>query len=103
MRHGFSTRRNRCVEVSRSCSRSPAGSPTTSCHCRRAPSRSGNTVLPVSCPGGWRPSDDGRGVRLQLSETAESLKAYPFRFLLSMEVRLAPSALEISTTVTKSQ
>lgn len=50
----------------------------------------------------WRMEalEDGRGVRLQLSETAESLKAYPFRFLLSMEVRLAPSALEISTTVT---
>ena len=44
--------------------------------------------------------EDGRGVGLELSDTAETLKAYPFRFLLRMEVRLAPSALEISTTVT---
>jgi galactose mutarotase-like enzyme len=44
--------------------------------------------------------DDGRGVLLQLSDTPDTLKAYPFEFLLSMEVRLAPGALEISTTVT---
>ncbi|MFO7630864.1 MAG: galactose mutarotase [Prochlorococcaceae cyanobacterium] len=49
----------------------------------------------------WRlePLADGRGIQLQLSETAETLKSYPFPFLLSMEVRLAPAALEISTTV----
>ncbi|MCH9713431.1 MAG: galactose mutarotase [Cyanobacteria bacterium] len=42
---------------------------------------------------------DGRGVALQLSDTPETLQAYPFEFLLRMEVRLAPGALEISTTV----
>ncbi|MFU8885902.1 MAG: galactose mutarotase [Cyanobacteriota bacterium] len=42
---------------------------------------------------------DGRGVALQLSDTAETLQAYPFQFLLRMEVRLAPGALEVSTTV----
>ncbi len=42
---------------------------------------------------------DGRGVALELSDTAETLKAFPFPFLLRMEVRLAPAALEISTTV----
>jgi len=42
---------------------------------------------------------DSRGVRLQLVDTPETLQFYPFRFLLSMEVRLAPGALEISTTV----
>lgn len=46
------------------------------------------------------PLADGRGVALHLSETPETLQAYPFQFLLSMEVRLAPGALEISTTVT---
>lgn len=50
----------------------------------------------------WRMQEleDGHGVCLQLNETADTLKAYPFRFLLSMEVRLAPHALDISTTVT---
>ncbi len=50
----------------------------------------------------WRlePLADQRGVGLQLSDTPQTLQAYPFRFLLSMEVRLAPGALEISTTVT---
>jgi galactose mutarotase-like enzyme len=43
---------------------------------------------------------DGRGIALELSETAETLQAYPFAFLLHMEVRLAPAALEIATTVT---
>jgi glucose-6-phosphate 1-epimerase len=42
---------------------------------------------------------DGRGVQLLLTDTPETLKAYPFAFLLSMEVRLAPGALEISTSV----
>jgi len=45
------------------------------------------------------PLADGRGVALELSDTAETLKAYPFQFLLRMEVRLAPGALEIGTTV----
>ena len=50
----------------------------------------------------WRlePLADGRGVLLQLSDTPETQQAYPFAFLLSMEVRLAPGALEIATTVT---
>ena len=49
----------------------------------------------------WRmePLADGRGVRLELSDTPKTLQAYPFQFLLSMDVRLAPGALEISTTV----
>jgi galactose mutarotase-like enzyme len=49
----------------------------------------------------WRmePLADGRGVALELSDTEETLKAYPFQFLLRMEVRLAPGALEIATTV----
>lgn len=42
---------------------------------------------------------DGRGVMLQLADTPETLQSYPFRFLLSMEVRLAPGTLEITTTV----
>ncbi len=50
----------------------------------------------------WRmePLADGRGVALELTDTAETLQAYPFAFLLRMEVRLAPGALEIDTTVT---
>ena len=43
---------------------------------------------------------DGQGVALELGDTPETLQAYPFQFLLRMEVRLAPSALEISTTIT---
>ena len=43
---------------------------------------------------------DGRGVALELGDTPETLEAYPFQFLLRMEVRLAPAALEISTTIT---
>jgi len=43
---------------------------------------------------------DGRGVALELSDTPETLQAYPFQFLLRLEARLAPGALEISTTVT---
>jgi len=39
-------------------------------------------------------------VLLQLSDTPETLQAYPFAFLLSMEVRLEAGALAISTTVT---
>ena len=49
----------------------------------------------------WRmePLADGRGVSLQLSDTPETLQSYPFQFLLTMEVRLATDALDISTTV----
>jgi galactose mutarotase-like enzyme len=42
---------------------------------------------------------DGRGVQLQLTDNEETLKSYPFSFLLTMAVRLAPGALEITTTV----
>jgi len=42
---------------------------------------------------------DGRGVSLELSDTPETRQSYPFPFQLRMEVRLAPGALEISTTV----
>ncbi|MCP9774034.1 galactose mutarotase [Cyanobium sp. WAJ14-Wanaka] len=51
-------------------------------------------------PWQMEPLADGRGVQLQLSDTPETLAAYPFAFLLSMEVRLAAGALEINTTVT---
>lgn len=49
----------------------------------------------------WRmaPLADGQGVALELTDTAETLQAYPFQFLLRLEVRLAPGALEIATTV----
>ena len=50
-------------------------------------------------PWQMEPLVDGRGVLLQLSDTPETLQSYPFPFLLSMEVRLAAGALEISTTV----
>jgi galactose mutarotase-like enzyme len=50
-------------------------------------------------PWQLEPLADGRGVLLQLADTPDTLKAYPFEFLLSMEVRLAPGALEISTTI----
>jgi galactose mutarotase-like enzyme len=53
-----------------------------------------------SLPWQMEPLADGRGVRLRLSDTPETLQAYPFQFQLRMDVRLAPSALEISTTVT---
>lgn len=43
--------------------------------------------------------EDGAGVQLQLGETHETFKAYPFWFLLTMEVRLAPGALEITAIV----
>ena len=42
---------------------------------------------------------DGRGLQLQLCETKETFETYPFWFLLTMEVRLAPGALEITTII----
>ena len=51
-------------------------------------------------PWQMEPLADGRGVSLQLRETPDTLKAYPFQFQLTMEVRLAAGALEISTTIT---
>lgn len=50
-------------------------------------------------PWQMQPLADGRGVALELTDSPETLQAYPFQFLLRMEVRLAPAALEISTTV----
>jgi len=49
----------------------------------------------------WRmePLADGRGIALELSDTPETLQAYPFAFQLRMEVRLAAGALQIATTV----
>ena len=51
-------------------------------------------------PWQMEPLADGRGVALELTDTPETLKAYPFQFLLRLEVRLAPGALEIGTTIT---
>jgi len=45
------------------------------------------------------PLADGQGVRLQLADSEATLQVYPFPFLLSMDVRLATGALEISTTI----
>ncbi len=42
---------------------------------------------------------DGTGVQMQLGEDHETFKAYPYWFLLTMEVRLAPGALEITAIV----
>jgi len=50
-------------------------------------------------PWQMRPLADGRGVELELTDSPETLAAYPFPFCLTMEVRLAPGALEISTRV----
>jgi galactose mutarotase-like enzyme len=43
--------------------------------------------------------EDGSGVALELTDSPETIRAYPFAFRLTMAVRVAPSALEISTTV----
>ncbi|QNJ27934.1 aldose 1-epimerase family protein [Synechococcus sp. A15-24] len=43
--------------------------------------------------------DDQRGVRLSLSSTDDTLTAYPFAFVVEMEVRSVAMALEISTTI----
>ena len=43
--------------------------------------------------------DDQSGVRLSLGSSADTLKAYPFSFLLEMEVRPAADALEIITSI----
>ena len=43
--------------------------------------------------------DDQSGVRLSLSSSADTLKAYPFPFLLEMEIRPVANALEITTTI----
>jgi galactose mutarotase-like enzyme len=42
---------------------------------------------------------DGGGVQLQLGDTEEILKSYPFGFQLTIEVRLAPREREITTIV----
>jgi len=43
--------------------------------------------------------DDQSGVRLSLSSNDETLAAYPFDFLMEMQVRPVAMALEISTTI----
>ena len=45
------------------------------------------------------PLEDGRGLRMTLSHTDQTLKAFPFAFLLHLEVRLAASALELTVQV----
>ena len=42
---------------------------------------------------------DGAGVRLQLSESTETLQAYPFVFHLNLEARLDVGALALATTL----
>ena len=43
--------------------------------------------------------DDQSGVRLSLSSTDDTLAAYPFAFVVEMEVRPVAMALEINTTI----
>ena len=43
--------------------------------------------------------EDSLGVRLELTDTAETLAAFPFPFLLQLDYRLAPSALEVTMTL----
>ncbi len=43
--------------------------------------------------------DDQSGIRLSLQSTGQTEAAYPFAFLLEMEVRPVDQALEISTTI----
>ncbi|MCP9926942.1 galactose mutarotase [Cyanobium sp. CH-040] len=50
-------------------------------------------------PWQLRPLADGRGIALELEHNATTLALYPFRFLLRLEVRLAPGTLEIAATV----
>ena len=49
----------------------------------------------------WELSElaDGRGVRLELSDTPATLADFPFPFLLQLDYRLAPSALEVTITL----
>jgi len=50
-------------------------------------------------PWQLRPLADGRGIGLELEHNATTLALYPFRFLLRLEVRLAPGTLDISALV----
>ncbi|MAF46234.1 MAG: galactose mutarotase [Acidimicrobiaceae bacterium] len=43
--------------------------------------------------------EDQSGVRLTLTDTAETLAAYPFPFLVEMKIRPVAQALEIQTTI----
>ena len=49
----------------------------------------------------WRLAalEDGRGVRLELTDSPETLEAFPFAFHLQLDYRLAPGALEISVNL----
>ncbi len=43
--------------------------------------------------------EDGCGVRLELSHTATTMAEFPFEFLLQLDYRLAPGALEVLLTL----
>ncbi len=43
--------------------------------------------------------DDGRGIALRLEDSADTRAVYPFSFVLTLELRLAGSALEITAVV----
>ena len=43
--------------------------------------------------------DDGRGIGLRLKDSADTRAVYPFSFVLTLELRLAGSALEITAVV----
>ena len=42
---------------------------------------------------------DGQGVRLELSDSKQTRSDFPFEFLLQLDYRLAPGALEVSMTL----
>ena len=42
---------------------------------------------------------DGQGVRLELSDSEQTRSEFPFEFLLQLDYRLAPGALEVSMTL----
>lgn len=43
--------------------------------------------------------EDGQGIALELNDSETTLTSYPFSFLLRLELRMVPGALEIDTTV----
>ena len=50
-------------------------------------------------PWQWQDLSDRSGIRLVLESNPQTLAAFPFSFLLSLDYRLEPSALEILATV----